>query len=154
MDTIIEQCVELGIAGLVPVGFERSRESVSMPRLMRWRRIALEAMKQSLRSHLADICSPETFDGAIGLLGRHDLVLVASETDTGPICGVLASVAKPVSIALWVGPEGGLTDHELEALAEAGARFLNLGPHRLRSETAAVAAVALVAERFRRSKFA
>lgn len=150
MDTIVEQTVELGIGGLVPVRSERAREAVSAARLERWRRVAVEAMKQSLGEHLAEIRPPETFEGAVGLAGQHDLILAASETEVDTITSVPAAASTPDRVALWVGPEGGFTDHELEALAEAGAHFFSLGPYRLRSETAAAAAVALVTERLRR----
>lgn len=148
MDTIVEQCVELGIACLVPVRSERSRESVSSARLDRWKRIAVEAMKQSLRSHLARINPPETVEGALALVSRNDLVLVASETEPGGLASLRAGVPKPAKVTLWVGPEGGFSDHETETLAGAGARFFSLGPHRLRSETAAAAAVALASAYF------
>jgi 16S rRNA (uracil1498-N3)-methyltransferase len=104
-------------------------------------------MKQSLQCHLAQIRAPEAFGGALRLLGSGDLVLVASEQEAGRLdAGEAASV--PHRVAVWVGPEGGFADREMECLAQGGGRCFSLGPTRLRSETAAVAAVALVTQRF------
>jgi 16S rRNA (uracil1498-N3)-methyltransferase len=143
MDLLVEKAVELGCAGLVPVECERCVRRVAGPRLARWRRIASEAMKQSRRAHLADVFEPLDFDEAAGMAGDFDLVLLASEA---PAVRPLKEVARagPAAVALWVGPEGGFTDPEVEALMSAGAETFSLGAYRLRSETAALAALAAV----------
>lgn len=149
MDQLVEQCVELGIAGLAPVACERTLRHVGGNRLTRWRRIAVEAMKQSLQSHLAEIRRPETFESAARLMPQYDLVLVACEIGAPAFCDALSGRDKPESVAVWVGPEGGFAGHELKTLTDARGVVFSLGLHRLRSETAAVAAVALLVEQFR-----
>lgn len=143
MEQLIEKATELGGAGLIPVESERCLRRVAAPRLARWRRIAREAMKQSLRAYLPTISEPRDFEEALQMSGGFELILVASAEAGGRPLGDLATpgVAR---IALWVGPEGGFTDAEASALAARGAVAFTLGPHRLRSETAALAALVLL----------
>ncbi len=143
MDFLVEKCVELGIAGFVAVECERSVRKVAEARLGRWRRIAIEAMKQSLRSYLPEICKPQNFESAAGMPVDSDLTLVASETERGPTL-TEAVKTSPARVALWVGPEGGFTDCEVGALVGGGAIPFSLGPYRLRSETAALASLAIL----------
>jgi len=144
MDFLIEKAAELGCAGLVPVECARSVRRVARPRLARWRRLAREAMKQSRRAHLTEISEPMDFRAAAAGSGDFDLVLLArGDPSAGPLVKVMeASAARA---ALWIGPEGGFTDEEVEGLQAAGARPFSLGPYRLRSETAALAALAAIA---------
>jgi len=141
MDLLVEKAVELGSAGLVPIECERCLRRVAAPRLARWRRIAREAMKQSLRAHLPAISEPRSLREAAAVLGGFDLVLVACEASGGK---PLREIITPglARVALWVGPEGGFTEEEMDQLAAAGGVAFTLGPHRLRSETAALATLA------------
>lgn len=145
MDVLVEKAVEMGCAGLVPVECERCLRRVAGPRLARWRRIAREAMKQSLRAHLPEISEPHGFREAAAMLDGFNLVLVASEASGGK---ALREIVTPgiARVALWVGPEGGFTEAELSELVAAGGVAFTLGPHRLRSETAALAALAALRE--------
>ena len=145
MDFLVEKCVELGVAGLVPVQCARCVSAAGPKRLERWRRIAVEAMKQSLQAWLPEVARPTDFDRALAGLAGFDAVLVATEAaERSRLSGLLAD--KPARIAVWIGPEGGFADHESAALRGAGAHAFGIGRSRLRSETAALVSVALVGE--------
>lgn len=146
MDMVIEKCVELGAGAIVPVVTERAMQRDPGARLERWSRIAVEAMKQSLRAYRPEISPALTFDRALGMCRDCDLVLVAHEQETAHPLEANLVMGKR-SIGLFIGPEGGFSDTEIEALGEGGAGVFGLGPARLRSETAAIAGVALI-ERF------
>ncbi len=144
MDLIIEKCVELGADTIVPVLTERAMERDAGARLSRWSRIALEAMKQSLRVYLPDVRPAVAFDDALGEAEGCDLVLVAHEQRGSPSLEGGDVVKGKGRIGLFVGPEGGFSDAEIKALTRRGARVFGLGGARLKSETAAIAAVALI----------
>jgi 16S rRNA (uracil1498-N3)-methyltransferase len=143
MDLIVEKCVELGVAAFVPVLTERALERDAAARHERWRRIAVEAMKQSLRAYRPRIGPAQAFEDVLEGSGRHDVLVVAHEGEGGRLLdGDL--ISGKTSVGLFVGPEGGFADGEIRALSELGAAVISLGGARLRSETAAIAAVALI----------
>jgi 16S rRNA (uracil1498-N3)-methyltransferase len=143
MDLVIEKCVELGVAGFVAVRGERSVRRVADSRPERWKRIAIEAIKQSLQAYLPEMSAPQTFGAALEAARRLDMILVASEEGGASLAQVL-KYRKPDRIGLWVGPEGGFAHDEAEALRAAGAVTFSLGASRLRSETATLASLALI----------
>jgi 16S rRNA (uracil1498-N3)-methyltransferase len=144
METVIEKCVELGLNVFSPIVTERSVERDAVARLGRWNKIAVEAMKQSLRTHAREVRGPVSFGDALHEIGDLDSVLVAHQQAAG---GALAGGDFNMgrgSVGLFVGPEGGFSDDEVEALRERGARMFSLGAARLKSETAAIASVAII----------
>jgi 16S rRNA (uracil1498-N3)-methyltransferase len=143
MDLLVEKCVELGVAGLVVVRCERSVEAASS-RLERWRRIAVEAMKQSMQARLPAVTGPLAFDEALTIAIRQGALLVASGEPADPLLRKALGEHPPASVALWVGPEGGFTQREASLLVAAGAVPFRLGRARLRSETAALASAAAI----------
>lgn len=143
MDLVVEKCVELGVDAIVPLLSERALERDTGARLTRWNKIAVEAMKQSLRVYLPEVHPALTFADALGRLPGFDISLVAHRRETAGGFGEGQGIGKG-SIGLFVGPEGGFSDIEIEALAAGGARTFCLGGARLKSETAAIAGVALI----------
>lgn len=144
MDYLIEKCVELGVNRVVPLASERALLREAGPRLERWRRIAVEAMKQSRRAHLP-VIEPETsFDGALGQIQGLDLVLAAHEEEAEARIDAGEVRIGKGAIGLFVGPEGGFSEAETRALGRCGARVFSLGDARLKSETSAIAAVAII----------
>jgi 16S rRNA (uracil1498-N3)-methyltransferase len=144
----VEQCTELGIRSLLPFVSERSHVRAYSPEFMvRLRRIALSAMKQSFRSILPEIGEPVSFDAAAAALRAAPRAVLGDaeggEADFGPAGGELWVV---------VGPEGGLSESERARLDEAGVLPVRASPHRLRSETAAAALVALAVSLERRPR--
>lgn len=157
MDAIVRQAVEAGVARIAPVVTARTvvrlDERRRADRTTRWRRIAHSAAEQSRRANVPDVDEPVTLSEAIAGLGAHGRVLVPWEDQRGAtlLDAALAAAGEGIAdVALVVGPEGGLDDAEVEALAAAGAVPVTLGPWIMRTETAAVASVAIVAAAFTR----
>jgi 16S rRNA (uracil1498-N3)-methyltransferase len=146
MDFLVEKCVEMGIAGLVPVECARCVSTAGPERLERWRRIAVEAMKQSLQAWLPEIARPVKFEQALTQAAGLDTVLVATDAGERSRLGEILAPVRTARIGVWVGPEGGFTDQERAALDRAGATPFGVGQSRLRSETAALASVAVIGE--------
>ncbi len=133
-NTLLDMTIQAGMTDYWPVRFERS--VTKAPELSeRWQRIAVEACKQSRRAWLPRLHEPLEFADLIELAQSWALV-VADAADSS--AGVPAASTNSGSL-LVVGPEGGLTQREKQALLDAEARVINLGPHILRTETAAVA---------------
>ncbi len=142
MEWAIEKCVEAGLDVFRPITTENSArgQELSEGRLDRWERIAIEAAEQCGRLYLPVVAPVVTFEQVVeGLEGA----LVLANRDGAPWGEVVGKLPERGSLAVAVGPEGGFTDAEVSRATEAGATIASLGPHTLRTETAAVVAVAL-----------
>jgi 16S rRNA (uracil1498-N3)-methyltransferase len=138
---MVEKAVELGVTTIVPLRVARSAgvaTGLRPAQLGRVRRVALEATKQcgaAWAVQVEDFTTLETLARGTARgsrwLGDQSGAPVPGELDQGPV-------------TVAIGPEGGLTDAEREALLGAGFLPLSLGPHTLRFETAAIAAAAAV----------
>jgi 16S rRNA (uracil1498-N3)-methyltransferase len=118
-------------------------------RARRWQRVAREAAKQCGRAVVPDVEPPAPLADRLALAGAVDLALCLWEGQAEPLGKVLdAAVAPPRSVAILVGPEGGLARDEVEAARERGWRVAGLGPRILRSETAGPVAAAVLQFRF------
>ncbi len=144
-DLVIQKAVELGVACLIPLHTARCDVKMSGPekRLDRWRRICLEATKQSGRATLMEILNPISF---ADVLSHSDAgkAVVFSERNGGSL-SLLAAGDKMTAI---VGPEGGWDEAELAAAVFAGVPVITLGGRILRAETAAIAVSAILQNRF------
>lgn len=144
MELVVEKATELGLWEFVPVVSSRSEKTAGRSKLERLRKAAVEAMKQSLGAYLPEVRDPVTFTDAVGCLGEFDSVLVAGEGEgIPPLRSVLDGVSAE-RIALWIGPAGGFTELEEASLSECGGIGFSLGPQRLKSETAAIASIAML----------
>ncbi|MEE0844839.1 MAG: RsmE family RNA methyltransferase [Eggerthellaceae bacterium] len=160
METVIRHATELGVAGFIPVAFKRSILKLEAKRAAskaaRWRSIAKSAAMQSGQPAIPEVHEPMDLSRACELLGEATAVLVCWEEarQAGALSQVLASACEACScadprdarIAVVVGPEGGITDDEVELLLSCNPRasLVTLGPSILRTETAGVVAPALV----------
>ena len=153
MEWAIEKATELGVAAIAPVVARRTEKHLAlaaMKRVERWRRIAHEASQQSRRSNVPSILDPVRLsDRAKAASSDKRLVLAEQERSTTLRAalqeGIAAAGADAPAIELAIGPEGGWAPDE-EALFDAqGWQAVTLGPRILRAETAAIAALALVA---------
>jgi len=142
---MIEKATELGVATIIPVQAERSESGLELAarkRIERWSKIARAASQQSRRVHLPEIRLPLQLREAAQTEARSRFYL--EET---PGCPMLLSVAgRQVgdTIAVLVGPEGGWTDRDRGQLVAGGWTATSLGPQILRTETAAIAALAVL----------
>ena len=144
MDTIVEQGTELGMARLVPIITERVERRGT--RLERWRRLAAESAKQCGRGWIPQITEPLGWDRFFSQLPDNPLIVTCDNAQAGLLEVILENRILPEAgpLSIVVGPEGGLVAAELEDLQDIGAIEVNLGSRRLRSETAAVSALALL----------
>ena len=150
LEWLIEKATELGVARIVPVEAARSEAGLlaaAGKRVERWRRIARESGRQSRRMSAPVIDTPGKLTSAIGKFGECKYVL--DEAPGGPpLISALGAREHPNDCALLVGPEGGWTASEREGCAAAGWSAVSLGPTVLRTETAAIAAVAIFTHEF------
>ena len=151
MDDLARQLVELGVSRLSPLLTERTEAGKAAERgaakVEKWRRIAVEACKQSGNPWLPEIFEPRPFIDWLKALPAGGARWLGSPGAAPPgFCGEGAEVAN---VALAIGPEGGFTAGEAEQAAQAGFLPAGLGPYVLRVETAAVAALAVARARFR-----
>ncbi|MDO4493007.1 MAG: RsmE family RNA methyltransferase [Clostridia bacterium] len=145
-ENIVQKCTELGVAAVVPVTFARC---VAVPKgdyekkLVRYRRVAFEAAKQSRRGRIPKVLPPVSPDNIP--VNDFDTVLVAYEDEHGvTLKNALRSGNPGTRIALVIGPEGGLEESEVGMLKAKGAVPVSLGARILRTETAGPAMLASV----------
>jgi 16S rRNA (uracil1498-N3)-methyltransferase len=148
MDLVVQKGAELGMTALVPVLASRS---VPRPaggpdgRQRRWDTIAREAARQCGRADVPRIEAPVPLARAVAEADPRSLRVVLDESGAcEPLRRVLTGGgAAPEAITLLVGPEGGLDEGEVALAVAAGFRRAGLGPRILRTETAAIVALAL-----------
>ncbi|MDQ4129001.1 MAG: 16S rRNA (uracil(1498)-N(3))-methyltransferase [Actinomycetota bacterium] len=140
MDLVVEKATELGAGRVVPLSTERGvvRLSEGDGKAQRWRRVAEAAARQSLQLRIPEVAEFMSLPEAVREAGETGVIL-HNGMDLPP----LEEVVVPGGVVgLFVGPEGGFIDGELERAREAGLSLASLGPYRLRSETAGMVAVA------------
>ncbi|MBZ0268493.1 16S rRNA (uracil(1498)-N(3))-methyltransferase [bacterium] len=143
MDTAVEKAVECGVGRIVPLLTEHSvlRAEADSERLERWRRIAQSATAQSGRVRNPPVEGPLSFAEALALPGATLLAHPGPESTT--IAAAVTALPPDEAVTLLVGPEGGFSTGEVDQARRGAAIAVSLGPNRLRSETAAIVAVAL-----------
>jgi len=145
MDFVVEKAAELGAAELWPIVAAHSVvRAPGTERLLRWRRLALAAAKQSHSESAMDVLQPMNFADLIRALPKDTLAVICAP-DAEPLGDAIRRL-KPRTILIAVGPEGGFDASERAAASNAGFVAVGLGANRLRSETAALAAVSIAAE--------
>ena len=148
----VQAGTELGISAVIPWQADRSVsrwEGAKIAKgVQRWQAIATEAAKQALRAFNPSVAEPVTSKQLANLVPDFTQVLVLDPTaEVG-----LAAIELPSNgtIAIVVGPEGGITDGELAALEAKGAKRVHLGDSILRTSTAGMAAIAVIESRLGR----
>src|SRR3569623_1629714 len=146
MDLIVQMATERGAARVVPVRTSRSATG-QQARLDRWERIAREAARQCGRPELLEIAPLLPLAEAIqGLAPGGARVVPWEEAPGAPALHTLV-FAKLSPVAVLLGPEGGLPHDEVALATSAGFELATLGPRILRTETAAIAALAAIQSR-------
>lgn len=148
MDFLVQKTAELGVARLIPIVTARSvtRPDAEAGRRTRWEKIAREAARQCGRADVPAVDAPVSLAVALAATDLPARRLALFEGEHGrSLRSVLAGMG-PAPTALLVGPEGGLAPVEMEAAVGAGFVPVGLGNLILRVETAAIVAVALVAD--------
>lgn len=146
MDQILQKATELGVSTVVPVMTMRSNvrlDTDSIPRKQEhWRGVVAGACEQSGRNRVPRVAPPAPLAAALASTSAELKLLLAPDADAAPLGSLLAPGKPPGSIALLVGPEGGLDATEIRAAEQAGFLRCLLGPRVLRTESAALAALA------------
>jgi 16S rRNA (uracil1498-N3)-methyltransferase len=149
MEWAIEKLTELGVARIEPVFARRSEKHLvqaAEKRVERWRKIGVEAAKQSRRSALPTIADPRPLAEAVKSADAQTLRLVLAETETEQaLLRILQTRTSGERLVLAIGPEGGWTQEEGALFQESEWTPVTLGPTILRAETAAIAAVSIAA---------
>lgn len=148
MDWIVEKAVELGAAAIQPLAAQRSVVRLSGDRadkrLAHWQGVVVSASEQCGRNRLADVAPVQDFNRWLGQGAAGGVrILLSPRADASLAHWTRATPAQDVT--LLVGPEGGFTDQEEDAALAAGALALSMGPRVLRTETAGLAALAILA---------
>ncbi|MGY1637510.1 16S rRNA (uracil(1498)-N(3))-methyltransferase [Geodermatophilus sp. SYSU D00742] len=147
----VELATELGVDRIVPWAASRCvtrwREDRAAKGVAKWRAAARAASKQSRRPRVPEVTDLMSTRQVCGALADVDVALVLHEQARHPLSRV--DLPAEGTIAVVVGPEGGLTDGEVVALSAAGARPVRLGPEVLRTSTAGAAALAALSARTR-----
>lgn len=158
-DLVIQKATELGVNRIVPLDTERAdvrprSNKGAQKRVVRWRRIALEAAKQTGRATVPEIVAPLTVECLLTSAADKESStnvtrLMFSERDGRSLSEATNSLAgQPAEIVALVGPEGGWTDKEIELARDCDWKIVTLGGRTLRAETAAIVAVTLIQHRF------
>ena len=141
----LEKCTELGASLVVPVIARRTDTHLAKAaekRVERWRKIAREAAEQSRRITVPEIAEPVKLKQALTTAAAVRCLLSENE-DLTTLRAVVEANPEAESLALAIGPEGGWSEEELKAFAEAGWISASLGETILRAETAAIASTVL-----------
>jgi 16S rRNA (uracil1498-N3)-methyltransferase len=143
MDFAIQKAVELGVSTIVPVVTERCnvqlKQDRAQKRLDHWQGVLISACEQSGRAVLPELAAVTTLEEALeGSTDELKLVLDPRATQS------FNDLPQPQTLSLLIGPEGGLSEAELDLAAQHSFTALQFGPRILRTETAAVAALAVV----------
>jgi 16S rRNA (uracil1498-N3)-methyltransferase len=144
MDWIIEKAVELGVAAIEPLAAQRCVVRLSGERAEKrqahWQGVIVAASEQSGRNRLAQLAPVEDFGRWLTRPAAGPRILLSPRA-TESLAG-WARARGPQAVTLMVGPEGGFAPAEEEAALAHGALALSMGPRVLRTETAALAALA------------
>lgn len=148
LELIIQKAVELGVYEVIPVETKRSivklDEKKAKAKTARWQQISEAAAKQSKRGIIPEVMEPVSFQKALEMAKDMDLKLIPYELAEGmeKTRSLIESARPGQEIAIFIGPEGGFDEAEVEAAREAGIEPVTLGRRILRTETAPLAVLA------------
>jgi len=147
----VEKATELGVGIITPILARRTEKHLaqaSAKRVERWRRIALEASKQSRRTDVPAIGDPVSLKLALERETAAARILLSETEQEVSLTAALEARGGDGELALAIGPEGGWTPEEMSLFTAHDWRHVTLGPRILRAETAAIAAIAIVSAHF------
>ncbi len=149
METIIEKTVELGVYEIIPVQMKncivKLDDKKKKNKLSRYQTVALTAAKQSKRSIVPNIHDVLSFKEAMEYAANLDLLLLPYESKNGmkDTYDVINSLQKGQSVGIFIGPEGGFDESEIE-LVKDKCKLISLGRRILRTETAAICSLSML----------
>lgn len=150
MDLILQKATELGVAAIMPVIAERTEVKLDAERIEKrmghWRNVIASACEQSGRARLPSLSQPLALASAAISLTRESMKLTLDPEGESTLSTLALPGKQPIAVA--IGPEGGWSARDREALRAAGFIGLRMGPRILRTETAGLAAIAALQSRF------
>ena len=150
MDFIVQKCVELGVSRIVPVSTKRAVVKLDakkeQTRLKRWNTISESAAKQSGRGVIPEVSGVMSFGKALEEAKKLDVLLIPYERaeHMAETRRVMGEIRPGQSVGIFIGPEGGFEESEVEEAVAAGAQAITLGRRILRTETAGLAVMAML----------
>lgn len=145
MELIVQKAVELGVHEVIPVAAKRCvvklDDKKEAAKVNRWQGIAEAAAKQSKRAVIPDVHAVMSMGEAVEYARNMDVRLIPYELaeDMGHTKALISAVRPGSSIAVFIGPEGGFEESEVQAAVDAGIEPITLGKRILRTETAGLA---------------
>ena len=150
MELIIQKAVELGAFEIVPVSMKRSVVKLdggkAAARVKRWNAISESAAKQSKRMIIPEVHGIVSFAEAVRMAGELDHILVPYELagDMKRTREIMNSLRPEESIGVFIGPEGGFEESEIQELLKDGGETITLGKRILRTETAGMTVLSIL----------
>lgn len=148
LEWIIQKSVELGVHQIQPVAMERSVSQLTAEKAKkkqeRWQAIAMEAGKQCRRNYIPEVGIPQGLEAALKALPAGCKILTPWEEEEAKGIGAFLQ-GEPSSVAIIIGPEGGISQKEIDLIRSYGGETVTMGPRIMRTETAAIAAITMVA---------
>lgn len=150
MEWIVQKAVELGAYSIVPFAAKRSvvklDEKKAEKKQARWQLIAKGAAEQSGRGIIPEVSTVRTFPEALRMAGELDVILIPYELEEGmkETVRILEGITPGQSVGIFIGPEGGFEEEEVERAKAAGAHAVTLGKRILRTETAGLTALSVL----------
>lgn len=150
MELIIQKAVELGVSEIVPVAMKRCVVKLDSKKedskLKRWNAISESAAKQSKRSIIPQVRNVMSYKQAVEEAKSMEVTLVPYENEEGMKAtrSAMESIKAGDRVAVFIGPEGGFEDSEIELARNEGMKTISLGKRILRTETAGLSAIAMI----------
>ena len=150
MELIIQKAVELGVYEIIPVAMKRSVVKLDAKKeknkRQRWQQIAESAAKQSKRMVIPQIHSCMTFQEAVAYGKTLDYNIVPYEFAGGMKTSkeVIKGLNQYQSVGIYIGPEGGFDESEIQLAKESGMQVISLGKRILRTETAGLTTLSII----------
>lgn len=150
MELIIQKCVELGVTEVIPVATKRAvvklDEKKAKQKVQRWQGISEAAAKQSKRGIVPNVHEVLSFKQALAYAKDMDVKMIPYELAEGMQAtkDLIAGIKEGQSVAVFIGPEGGFDESEVEMAKEMGITPVSLGRRILRTETAGMTVLAFM----------
>lgn len=148
LEFILQKATELGVAEVIPFAAARSvsriRKGEEADKVVRWQRIVQEAARQSGRSSVPQVALAGSLAEVVNMSGHAVKFLLWEGEKVNRLKDKLAELAQPETIALIVGPEGGLSAEEAALATDGGFIPVSLGPRIVRTETAGLVMMAIL----------
>lgn len=150
MELIIQKSVELGVYEIIPVATKRAvvklDDKKEQNKIKRWNAISEAAAKQSKRSIIPEVTGVMTFREAVEYAKTLDVVLMPYENEKGmeETKRIIEGIVPGQSIGVFIGPEGGFDDTEVQTALDMGMKVITLGKRILRTETAGLCTLSIL----------